>query len=223
MTKKYLPFILLGVGLLVLVITFFVVKKFRQPKVETTDEESVLIDVALKDRPIVSLVPRSDGHYLKLKIDKIVIPATSLDYELLYQTKEITQGVPGTVTLVGKTFEVELLLGSESSGKFRYDEGVENGTVTLRFRNSDGKLIARFTTDFHMQSNTDTLTSSDDSFTYKLDKTSKDFFVTIGTIGMNDVESVSAGPFGVFASSNGLPMGSADSSWKKAGDTFYKE
>jgi hypothetical protein len=204
--KKFLPFILLGVGLVVLVVTFFVIKKLRQPKPQVEEEETVLMDVELKDRPIVSLTPSTDGHYLKLKIEKIKIPATSLDYELIYQTSEITQGVPGEVQIQeGQPFEANILLGSESSGKFRYDQGVETGSVNLRFR-KDGKLIARFTTDFHLQTNTDTLTSNDNEFTY------------------DGVDSVTTGPFGIFTSAESLPSGeAADSSWQKSSDNvFYK-
>ena len=46
------------------------------------------MDVALPERPVVSLTPTIDGHYLNLKIEKIVIDAKSLDYELLYKTKD---------------------------------------------------------------------------------------------------------------------------------------
>ena len=114
-------------GLIVLVVVFFVVKNTNNKDSEEKDSGSTLIDVAPEDRPVVSLIPTSDGHYLKLVIENIVIQAQELDYELLYQTGEnITQGIPGSVELgQGSSFELDLLLGSESSGKFRYDEGVE--------------------------------------------------------------------------------------------------
>ena len=64
----------------------------------------------------------------------------------------IQQGVPGTAKLDGGDIERKMLLGSESSGKFRYDEGVKGGTLTLRFRNSKGRLIGKLSTEFTLTS-----------------------------------------------------------------------
>lgn len=205
--KKLLPFIFLGVGVVVLLIVFFFVNKLKSSGESVEDEEeTALIDVALEDRPYVSLRPSSDGHYLLLKIENIVIPASTLDYELLYQTKDnITQGVPGTVALEkGKDFEADLLLGSESSGKFRYDEGVNTGSVTLRFRNDQGKLVARFTTDFHMQTGVSEVESVDKTFKSKVDGSKTGvYFVTMQTIG----EKTSLKPI---ASENGYAVFSSE-------------
>src|SRR3990167_9319986 len=131
--KKYLPVIFLGIGLVVLVLVFLLIKNKKSEVVE--DDSNILVEVAFKDRLFASLTPTSDGHYINLKIDKITLPkAVSLDYELLYSLPDgRTQGVPGTVDLKGQTnFERKLLLGSESNGKFRYDEGVEDGSLTVR-------------------------------------------------------------------------------------------
>ncbi len=194
MVKKYLPLILLGLGIILMVIVVVVVKgkKTVAEPVDPNDESS-LVEVPLEKRPVVSLIPAPDkdgkfGHYLKLKVDKIQIDTTSMDYELLYQTTAgITQGVPGIADLKGKkSFETDLLMGTESSGKFRYDEGVENGSIELKFR-KDGKLIAKFKTDFHMQTGVTELKSADGKFTYTLDKAEKNvYYVTMETIGKPD-------------------------------------
>jgi hypothetical protein len=200
--KKYLPLILLVLGILVLVLVYFFV--IRKPaEKETAGEDQGLTEVILKDRPITSLTPSSDGHWLKLKIEKIKVSAKTLDYELLYQLPDgRTQGVPGTVKLTGEnSFTRDLLLGSESSGKFRYDEGVEEGTLTLRFRNDKGKLITKFSTKFHLQSNTKEISSIDGKLKATLNKLSKAFFVTMETFGVpGSVESASGGPYGIFSS-----------------------
>ena len=101
------------------------------------------------------------------------------------------------------SFEAELLLGSESSGKFRYDEGVEEGTIGLKFRNSEGKLLAKFVSEFHFQSSTDLLTSIDKVFNYELPEESEEFFVTMNTIGYLGETStdIETGPYGIFSSS----------------------
>lgn len=150
MIKKYLPFILVGVGVLVLVGAFLFIRSSKKVGIE----DETVKEIPVEQRPLVSLVPSSDGHWLKLKIEKIkVVKAASLDYELLYSLPDgRTQGAPGTIKLDGNDIVRDLLLGSESSGKFRYDEGVSGGTMTIRFRDSKGKLIGKLSTKFTMSS-----------------------------------------------------------------------
>ena len=209
--KRYLPLLLVLIGVLVLAGVYFFV--LRKPASEEADEEESLIEVSLIDRPIASLTPKEDGHWLKLRIEKLLSGANSLDYELLYTLPDgRTQGVPGTILLKGETqIERDLLLGSESSGKFRYDEGVETGTLTLRFRNEKGKLLAKFSTKFHLQFATKELASVDKKLTYSLDKIpSKTYFVTMETFGIPQAPpgEVSAGPFGIFTSGKSAYPGS---------------
>lgn len=199
--KKFLPLFLLLIGIGVVVGVFFIVKGRKG-----SSEEVALLDVPFAERPVASLAPSDDGHWLTLKIEKIEIDAVSLDYELLYKLPDgRTQGVPGTITLKGESqIERELLLGSESSGKFRYDEGVENGTLTLRFRNKKGKLLVKFSTEFSLLSETSDLVSVDGKFAYTLDKLSEEvFFVVMETFGAYNQGDPEAGPYGVFASEEG--------------------
>lgn len=146
--KKYLPLILIGVGILVLVGAFVAVRNGRSNS--STEDEETVKEIPAEERPLVSLTPSADGHYLKLTIAQIKVKnAASLDYELLYTLPDgRTQGVPGTVKLSGGDIVKDLLLGSESSGKFRYDEGVEGGTLTIRFRDGKGKLLGKLSTKF---------------------------------------------------------------------------
>ncbi len=216
--KKYLPiaFFLLGIAVFSGVY-FFVIKSNKTKVVE--EEEDIVAEIALSQRPVTTLTPIKDGHWLKLNISGIEVKAQSLDYELLYKTKDgSTQGVPGTIKLdtAGANIERELLLGSESSGKFRYDEGVEEGTLTLRFRNEKGKLVGKLATDFHLQSGDKELTSVDSKFKYTLDKTPKGvFFVVMNTFGLpKEVSAVSEGPYGIFTESTGL-TGIPKGEWTK--------
>jgi hypothetical protein len=208
--KKYLPFILVGLGILVLIAVYFLV--IKKPAKAPKEEASAQIEVTLNDRPVTSLTPSADGHWLKLKVEKLLASAASMDYELLYELPDgRTQGVPGTITLSGQEkIERDLLLGSESSGKFRYDEGVKVGTLTLRFRNSQGKLLVKFMTKFSLLSKTKELISIDEKFTYSLNKTpTKDFFVVMETFGLPAQAGIpgeiASGPYGVFSSSK-LPL-----------------
>ena len=207
--KKYLPIGLLAAGVLVvgLVIVAASVKK-STPNPTIDEEETEVREVPVEKRPYTSLVPSADGHWLKLSVDGInVDEAASLDYELLYKVKDgRTQGVPGTVQLKeDKNFNRDILLGSESSGKFRYDEGVSNGSLTLRFRNSGGKLLGKLSTDFHLQSGSKELSSVDGNFKYTLDKVQKGvFFVVMRTFGKMDNSSAkfTSGDYAIFSSSD---------------------
>lgn len=205
--KKYLPVFLFLIGVLVIVGVYFLVVRGRKEKPVEEDEKSALIEVPLEERPVTSLTPSADGHWLKMKIEKIVIDAESLDYELLYKLPDgRTQGVPGTVILEGQeAIERDLLLGSESSGKFRYDEGVEQGTLTLRFRNEQGKLIAKFSTEFSLLTGTQELKTSDGKFNISLSKALKsEFFIMMETFGIPDFppKEVLSGPYGLFSSTD---------------------
>ena len=202
--KNKLPLILLGVGALVVLVAFFVLRGRGGSSGSGED----VPELPFSQRPFTQLVPTEDGHYLTMKIANINVPgAASMDYELYYGTAEgITQGVPGKVTLEGrKEVERELLLGSESSGKFRYDEGVDDGTLTLRFRDSGGKLIGKVAGQWAFLSGTTTLASLDGKFTYILDDESDTYFVVMPTFGLPESApaEVSGGPYGVFASEEG--------------------
>jgi len=160
-----------------LVGAFFLIRNSKN----AGSEDETVKEIPVEQRPIVSLIPSGDGHWLKLKIEQIKVEgAVSLDYELLYTLPDgRVQGVPGTVKIEGDVIR-DLLLGSESSGKFRYDEGVESGSMTVRFRNLKGKLIGRLSTKFRMQTGTKELSSEDGTFKYTLDSIPKGvYFVTM--------------------------------------------
>ena len=198
--KKYLPFILLGVGVLILAGAFLLIKNSK----EVGNEDETVKEIPVEQRPIVSLIPSGDGHWLKLKIEQIKVEgAVSLDYELLYTLPDgRVQGVPGTVKIKGDVIR-DLLLGSESSGKFRYDEGVETGSMTVRFRNLKGKLIGKLSTKVHMQTGVKELTSADGKFTYSPDKISKGvYYVTMETFAEPNPSTVVVykDGYGVFSS-----------------------
>jgi hypothetical protein len=209
--KKFLPLILLVVGIIVVVVVFIVVKNSKNGQT-ADDQDAAVPEISVEQRPIVMLIPTnnptvpgSDGHWLNFKVQKInVTGAASMDYELIYTTGTgVQQGVPGTVKLTGGDVDRMLLLGSESSGKFRYDTGVEQGTMTIRFRNEKGKLIGKLSTVFHLQSGVTELTSADGVFKYTLDKVAKGvFFVTMQTFKDPDASMVvvSSNGYSVFAS-----------------------
>ena len=201
--KKYLPFIILGLGLAILVGAFFFIRNSK--KEETVEEEEVTIKLSQEQLPFVSIIPSKDGHYLTLRIESIKIEAESVDYEILYDLADgRTQGVPGSVKIDSDDpIEREILLGSESSGNFRYDEGVEEGVLTIKFRDENGKLLGKATTEFVLLSDTAKLESLDQQFTYQLSKPSSNYFVVMNSLGypIKPEFPVNSGPWGVYSSS----------------------
>ena len=207
-----MPFVLLGFGLLIVVVVFILIKSVKTSTAPNAQSDANVPDLPQSQWPVVSLtptdnpkVPGSIGHWLDFKVQKLNVPgAVSMDYELVYSTTDGgQQGVPGTVKLDGNDIDRPLLLGSESSGKFRYDTGVEQGTMTLRFRDGNGKLIGKLSTDFHLQTGVTALTSVDGKFIYTLDKVAKGvFFVTMQTFAQPDASMVvvSQNGYSVFAS-----------------------
>lgn len=209
--KKYLPIILVGAGVLIIAVVIFVV--LRGSKGSTSSQEEANIpELPQSEWPVVTLTPTnnpavmgSDGHWLDFQVQKINVPsASSMDYLLVYNTSDGgQQGAPGSVKLTGGDVERKLLLGSESSGKFRYDAGVETGTMTITFRDVNGKSLGKLSTDFHLQSGVTGLTSVDGKFAYTLDKIAKGvFFVTMQTFVQPDASMyvVWQNGYGVFAS-----------------------
>lgn len=208
--KKLLP-IIIGLFMAVAVIAFFLIRGSNKNSDSSDEEGSKIPTLSESEWPAVSLTPteKSDvagslGHWLDFKVEKInVSGAASMDYLLIYDTSDGgQQGVPGTVDIEGTTIERKLLLGSESSGKYRYDDGVEVGTMTITFRDSKGKSLGKLITAFHLQSETSELTSVDGSFTYNLDETPKGvYFVTMKTFMEPSVPTVAwQNGYGVFAS-----------------------
>lgn len=208
--KQKLPLILVGVGVLILLIVGFFIFKSRKSGGEVEPEENIP-ELTESQWPAVSLTPTEDpkaanslGHFLKFRVEKInVAGATSMDYLLVYSTSDGgQQGVPGSVKLAGDNIEKMLLLGSESSGKFRFDAGVTTGSMTITFRNDKGKSIGKLTTDFHLQTEETELTSVDGMFKYTLAKPAKGvFFVTMKTFKEPTVPMVVwKDGYGVFSS-----------------------
>lgn len=210
--KKYLPLVIVVIVITIIFVgAVFIIRKINQPITENTQQSDQSVpDLPQNERPLTELLPSSDGHYVSLKVNGINIPgAASMDYELLYKANNgvtvTTEGVPGTIQLNGQTgiSRDNILLGSASSGKVRYDKDVQNGKLTLRFRDTNGKLLGKVATDWHLQTGSLTLSSVDGSFKYTLNNSADGvWFITMqsfGTPKASDVVVFSNG-WAIFAS-----------------------
>lgn len=201
--KKNLLVILI-IGLIVILLVggslFLRSRKAKEPS-PTLKPEGVLIETTLEERPFISLTPSSDGHWLTLEITRIR-EADSLEYELLYNTATgATQGSINTVNLKGESsYTKKILLGSESSGHYKFDEGVTQGSLTVRLRG--GKGTRKFITEFHLQKDDKELASIDGNFTTTGAFPKNIFYLIMPTIGLPGDFSgkVNLGPYGIFTS-----------------------
>lgn len=196
---------LLIVGVLIVILLlggFFLWSRkegVRPEAVPTPTPEGRLIETTLEERPYVTLTPSQDGHWLTLSIEGIKDEKT-LEYELIYNTASgVTQGSTNTVELEGESsYTKKILLGTESRGHYRYDEGVTQGTLTLRFRSSEG--VRKFISEFHLQQGDAKLTSIDDNFSFSGKFPPTTFYLTMSTVGLpGEIEGkVVGGPYGTF-------------------------
>lgn len=129
---------------------------------KTSTKKAVEIQLADNEKPYVSLIPSTDGHTLSFKMTSIPTKFTTVEYELIYTAKdsnlEIEKGVSGTVKLSGSTsLEKDLLLGTASCTngcKYKYDEGVNGGTLTVTLKTDDNQYSS-YETPFVLKSGTD--------------------------------------------------------------------
>lgn len=174
--------------------------------------------VPLEERSFITLTPRADGHEIKLEIQNIKNTQT-VEYELAYMAGEFSRGTIGEAKLEGTDSLLRnLLLGSEScSGtgekkvcRYKYDEGVSEGTLTLRLRR--GSSAQKYEIAFHLQQGAEAkkgLTSGDGSFEFKGSLSSSAFFLIHSTVGLPKVPEgkIVGGPYGIFTSGSPATKG----------------
>ena len=184
------------IGALVLIIVTIVMvttgKNKKTPVNNNIQNTKVESELVLSDdqKPYISLTPQADGHRLNLKISNIPESIKEIEYDLIYTAKdeniEIEKGVGGTAKIEGTSMDRELLLGTESctSGcKYKYDEGITGGTLSLSFITADGQS-ASYEAPFVLLTSADIkskgLSLETENFSIKASVSSKsDYFVLI--------------------------------------------
>jgi len=101
----------------------------------------------ISEQPYISLIPRSDGHEIKISLKTWIPSLTKIEYEFIYLAQseglEIEKGASGDLT-ADKT-EENILLGTASCTngcKYKYDEGVTGGKVILNLINQQGQVLS---------------------------------------------------------------------------------
>ena len=131
------------VVLVVLLIGFFVFGRKQANKVTVedvspTDQILPTVDSSVK----VSLTSQTGNKEMLIKVSNMPNNTQLVDYELSYQTaQQGLQGVIGTVTNEGNSFEKKLTLGTCSSGTCVYHQVVGKIKLTLKFTGEYGEKI----------------------------------------------------------------------------------
>jgi hypothetical protein len=148
--KKNLIIITVCIALVIMVISFISVNNSKKnteknKTLPTAKIESELV-LSESEKPIISLIPREDGHELKLKIENIPTNITQIEYELIYSATDngltMEKGVGDTIKITSNTIEKDLLLGTASCTngcKYKYDEGIDSGTLSLYLYTKDNQ------------------------------------------------------------------------------------
>lgn len=194
MKNKTAIFFIIG-ALVLIIITVVMITTGKNKKtpvnnnIQNTKVESELV-LSDDQKPYISLTPQADGHRLNLKISNIPESIKEIEYDLIYTAKdeniEIEKGVGGTAKIEGTSMDRELLLGTESctSGcKYKYDEGITGGTLSLSFITADGQS-ASYEAPFVLLTSADIkskgLSLETENFSIKASVSSKsDYFVLI--------------------------------------------
>lgn len=176
------------------------------------------IEQTIKERPFVSILPSADSHWLTLEIKNIVQGTSSLEYDLIYfaevEGNRVERGVSTTgspTDLSSQTeFSKKILLGSAScttgTCKYKYDEGVNEGSFSLTLNKSGGK--EKYESAFRIQKGNEGkegLTTGDSVFSFvSTGLSAGSVYLTISSIGVPS--SLPAGvvpktvPYGIFSS-----------------------
>lgn len=181
------------------------------------------VDLAFDaEGPYAILSPRRDGNALVLTV-KRTSSYDSISYDLAYTSSvdetivtgrkisedgeegasgSIDRGVSGTINTEDKKgeYEQEVLFGTCSKNVCKYDQGVENGTLTLHIKK--GKKAYRMITQWHLQKPDvalGNLTSGDGHLVYKLN-VDRQTLANIGFSIINDLTGVPKLPGGKIVS-----------------------
>lgn len=186
---------LISFALIIVASSFFLSAcgKKKTETTTTTPQKNTPVELSLSEseKPIISLIPRADGHELKLKIDNIPSVVTQIEYELIYSASdaglEMEKGVGDTIKITSKSVEKDLLLGTASCTngcKYKYDAGITGGTLSLIFYTDDNQSTTHETS-FILKTSADIkkdsgLLLSLENFSIKASTTTKsDYFVLI--------------------------------------------
>lgn len=185
----------------ILTLSFFVIfssfclsgcgKKTTTQNTEPTPTPVRLLELKDEEKPYISLVPREDGHELKMKISKIPASISQIEYELIYtavdKNLEMEKGVGDTIKVDSSNLERDLLLGTASCTngcKYKYDEGVTGGTLSLTLISTNGQMSTlevpfTFKSANDVKKDNNLISLKTDNFSTKLTPKTGEFYILL--------------------------------------------
>lgn len=200
------PMLAAVIGIVVAIIAgVFFIKKTGPKTVTPPVEEEVdlpINTIPIEQRPFITLSPDESGRSLDLYVSGAPTVG-ELEYELVYQTIEVQEGVFGRLDLENEKQPIikSLLLGSKSAGgKVTYHEGVSGGTVTVTY---DSTRLKESFSYLKFDPKDPTLLSTDGRFVATLTKTALKEGTRVLTMktfgyekaGLPESSKVLAGPY----------------------------
>lgn len=158
---------------------------------EPTSTPSRLVELKPEEKPYISLIPREDGHELKMKISHIPASISQIEYELIYTAidnkLEMEKGVGDTIKVTNDNLERDLLLGTASCTngcKYKYDEGVTGGTLSLTLISANGQMSTleipfTFKSANDVKKDNNLISLKTDNFSTKLTPKTGEFYVLL--------------------------------------------
>lgn len=166
------------------------------PPAESSEAPAKPIEESIKERPFVSLLPTTDGHWVTLEVKNIPKGVSGLEYELTYMADVEGNKIERGVSTGGKpadlnganNFSKKILFGSAScttgTCKYRYDENVTEGKLSLKLSG----FSETYETVFRIQKGSEGkegFTTGDGIFTFtSLNLPKNNLYLTISSVGI---------------------------------------
>lgn len=186
---------------------------FRKKQTEEPTPRKSLLDepvnqIAISERPYISLVPTNNGQKVILAINNLNKPAEEAEFELEYAAGDLIRGAFGSIDLSSGTGEYEVLLGSCSTGgTCSYDSDVSGGDAIISLRGNDTyavKIAWRYQETAQAESK---FGSRDQKFQVTGDNlfANSNYVIVTETSGLPETieAEILSGPFGIYPS-NGI-------------------
>ncbi|MFZ1721962.1 MAG: hypothetical protein WAU07_05665 [Microgenomates group bacterium] len=134
--KKILPLIIVILLIAVGIYAYRSMGSEESTPQETAKKKTVenVNVIPLDERPYLFITPESDGRNITISVEVLKKDASSMEYELEYQSGSLLQGVFGALDLDPLPARSTQLLGSCSAGgACTYHEDVSGGSILTRY------------------------------------------------------------------------------------------
>lgn len=176
--KLWVGLTMIGLGLLIAIgITYGVVKLFDKeetPVVEEPVKKRIRPEtnaIPVSERPVIFVIPASDGNNLELIIDHLNKPALEVEYDIDWQAGTTVQGEKNILELSSLPIRKKVFMGSCSAGgACTYHQDIKGGNiVSFFFGGQEDYVVKNNWRYFDNSAKEDTVSSRDAKFSVTSD------------------------------------------------------